>query len=303
MKTGVLVMAYGTPSTPGDVEAYYTRIRHGRPPSAEQLADLVFRYNAIGGISPLAQRTADQVEALSRTLDEQAPGQFDVRFGSKYEPPMIEESAESFRGEGFTRVVGIALAPHAAGMSTGQYMSRAREALGDAVEFIAVEEWWQAPGFLELIAARVHEVLDDMPGERHRTTEVIFSAHSLPEKILESGDTYPDQLAESAHRAASLAGVTRYDVAWQSAGKTTDQWMGPDILDVLRTKKQEGVTDLVSCPIGFVSDHLEVLYDIDVAAQQVAHEIGLHLYRTRSLNSDRDFIAILATVVRQAARQ
>ncbi len=303
MKTGVLVMAYGTPSTPGDVEAYYTRIRHGRPPSAEQLADLVFRYNAIGGISPLAQRTADQVEALSRTLDEQVPGLYDVRFGSKYEPPTIEEIAESFRDEGFTRVVGIALAPHAAGMSTGQYMSRAREALGDAVEFIAVEQWWQAPGFLELIAGRVHEVLDDVPGERHRTTEVIFSAHSLPEKILESGDTYPDQLAESAHRAASLAGVTRYDVAWQSAGKTTDQWMGPDILDVLRTKKHEGVTDLVSCPIGFVSDHLEVLYDIDVAAQQVAHEIGLHLYRTRSLNSDRDFIAILATVVRQAARQ
>ena len=303
MKTGVLVMAYGTPSTPCDVEAYYTRIRHGRPPSAEQLADLVFRYNAIGGISPLAQRTADQVEALSRTLDEQAPGQFDVRFGSKYEPPMIEESAESFRDEGFIRVVGIALAPHAASMSTGQYMSRAREALGDAVEFIAVEEWWRAPGFLELIAGRVHEVLDDVPGERHRTTEVIFSAHSLPVKILESGDTYPDQLAVSAHRAASLAGVTRYDVAWQSAGKTTDQWMGPDILDVLRTKKKEGVTDLVSCPIGFVSDHLEVLYDIDVAAQQVAHEIGLHLYRTRSLNSDRDFIAILATAVRQAAGQ
>lgn len=303
MKTGVLVMAYGTPTTPDDVEAYYTRIRHGRAPSAEQLADLVFRYNAIGGISPLARRTSDQVAALARALDEEAPGQFDVRFGAKYEPPMIEESAASFRDEGFTAVVGIALAPHAAAMSTGQYMSRAREALGDGVDFVAVDEWWQAPGFLELIAGRVHEVLDDVPGERHRTTEVIFSAHSLPEKILESGDTYPDQLAESAHRAASLAGVTRYDVAWQSAGKTTDQWLGPDILETLRTKKQEGVTDVVSCPIGFVSDHLEVLYDIDVAAQQVAHEIGLNLYRTNSLNSDPDFISILSSVIRQAAHQ
>lgn len=301
MKTGVLVMAYGTPTTPQDVEAYYTRIRHGHPPSPEQLADLVFRYNAIGGISPLAQRTNDQVAALGQRLEEVAPGEFDVRFGSKYEPPLLEETAETFRNEGFNTVIGVALAPHAAAMSTGQYMARAKEALGDKVNFIAVSEWWEAPGFLELIAGRVHEVLDHVPGERHRTTEVIFSAHSLPEKILESGDTYPEQLRESAHRAASLAGVTRYDVCWQSAGRTTDTWLGPDILEVLRTKKEEGVTDLVSCPIGFVSDHLEVLYDIDIQAQEVAHEIGLHLYRTMSLNDDPHFIAILADVIRQAA--
>jgi ferrochelatase len=301
VKTGVLVMAYGTPTAPTDVEAYYTRIRHGRPPSPEQLADLVFRYNAIGGISPLARRTSDQVSALARCLDEHDPGRFDVRFGSKYEPPLLEESAESFRDEGFTEVVAIALAPHSSAMSTGQYMSRARDALGGGVNFIAVNEWWRAPGFLELIAGRVHEALDQLPGERHRTTEVIFSAHSLPEKILQSGDTYADQLRESAHRAASLAGVTRFDVAWQSAGRTSDQWLGPDILEVLRAKKEEGVTDVVSCPIGFVSDHLEVLYDIDIAAQQVAHEIGLHLMRTSSLNSDPQFISVLAHVVRHVA--
>jgi len=297
--TGVLIMAYGTPTTPEDVEAYYTRIRHGRPPSDEQLADLVFRYNAIGGISPLAARTADQVAALARRLDEVAPGSFDVRFGSKYEPPLLEETADSFRDNGFEKVIGIALAPHAAAMSTGQYMSRAREALGGGVDFIEVTQWWEAPGFLELIAGRVHEVLDHVPGERHRTTEVIFSAHSLPEKILEDGDTYPDQLRESARRAAILAGVTRYDVCWQSAGRTLDKWLGPVILEVLRAKKEEGVTDLVSCPIGFVSDHLEVLYDIDIAAQAVAHEIGLHLYRTASLNDDPRFINILADVVRR----
>jgi ferrochelatase len=301
MTTGVLVMAYGTPTTPQDVEAYYTRIRHGHPPTREQLADLVFRYNAIGGISPLAQRTGDQVAALARRLEEVAPGEFDVRFGSKYEPPLLEETAESFRDEGFTTVIGVALAPHAAAMSTGQYMSRAKEALGETVNFIEVSQWWQAPGFLELIAGRVHEVLDYIPGERHRTTEVIFSAHSLPEKILETGDTYPDQLRESAQRAASLAGVTRFDVCWQSAGRTTDKWLGPDILEVLRTKREEGVTDLISCPIGFVSDHLEVLYDIDIQAQEVAHEIGLHLMRTKSLNDDPLFISILADVIRQAA--
>ena len=301
MTTGVLVMAYGTPTTPEDVEAYYTRIRHGHAPTREQLADLVFRYNAIGGISPLATRTADQVAALARRLDEVASGSFDVRFGSKYEPPLLEETAASFREEGFSDVIGIALAPHSAAMSTGQYMARAKEALGGDVNFIEITQWWEAPGFLELVAGRVHEVLDQLPGERHRSTEVIFSAHSLPEKILEGGDTYPDQVKESAQRAAALAGVTRYDVCWQSAGRTLDKWLGPDILDVLRVKKDEGVTDLVSCPIGFVSDHLEVLYDIDIAAQEVAHEIALHLYRTRSLNDDPTFIAILADVVRGAA--
>jgi len=298
--TGVLVMAYGTPTTPDDVEAYYTRIRHGRPPSAEQLADLVFRYNAIGGISPLAQRTADQVAALSRALDDAAPGRFDVRFGSKYEPPLLEESAESLRADGCTRVVGLALAPHSASMSTGQYMSRAREALGEDVDFIAVPAWWEAPGFLELIARRVRAALDTIPGQRHPCTEVIFSAHSLPEKIVEEGDDYPVQLRESARRAAAIAGVTRWDTSWQSAGRTVDRWLGPDILEVLRTKRDEGVTDVVSCPIGFVSDHLEVLYDIDIAGQAVAREIGLHLVRTKSLNDDPAFIAVLADVVQRA---
>jgi ferrochelatase len=299
--TGVLVMAYGTPTTPADVEAYYTRIRHGHPPTPEQLADLVLRYNAIGGISPLAQRTSDQVRALAAALDAAAPGAFDVRFGSKYEPPLIEGCAESFRDDGVTRVVGLALAPHSASMSTGQYMARAGDALGDGVEFIAVQAWWEAPGFLELIARRVRDALDLIPGERHANTEVVFSAHSLPEKILENGDDYPDQLRESARRAAKIAGVTRWDTSWQSAGRTVDAWLGPDILDVLRTKRDEGVTDIVSCPIGFVSDHLEVLYDIDVEAQHLAREIGLHLVRTKSLNDDPAFIAVLAHVVQQAA--
>ncbi len=294
-------MAYGTPSTPEDVEAYYTRIRHGRPPTPELLADLVRRYNAIGGTSPLARRTADQVHGIAAALDAVAPGRFDVRFGSKYEPPLLEATAESFRRDGITTVIGLALAPHSSSMSTDQYMDRARAALGDDVSFVAVGAWWQAPGFLELIARRVNEALDKVPGNRHRTTEVLFSAHSLPEKILANGDTYPDQLRESAERAAKIAGVSRWDIAWQSAGRTADPWIGPDILEVLRTKKGEGVTDIVSCPIGFVADHLEVLFDIDVEAQGVAKEIGLNLVRTSSLNDDPEFVSILADVIRIAA--
>ncbi len=301
MTIGVLVMAYGTPSTPDDVEAYYTRIRYGRAPNPELLADLVRRYDAIGGTSPLAQRTADQVAALAAALADSSPGAFDVRFGSKYEPPLLEETAEGFRRDGLSRVVGLALAPHSSAMSTDQYMARAREALGASVELVAVGAWWDHPGFLELIAQRVTEALSTVPAQRLATTEVLFSAHSLPEKILALGDTYPQQLRESARRAAALAGVSRWDVAWQSAGRTADPWIGPDILEVIRQKHAEGVTDLVSCPIGFVSDHLEVLFDIDVEAQGVAEAVGVNLVRTASLNADPRFIAVLADVVRTAA--
>jgi ferrochelatase len=295
--TGVLVMAYGTPGSPSDVEAYYTRIRHGRAPTPEQLADLQRRYNAIGGTSPLAQRSADQVAGIAAALEQRVPNGFDVRFGSKYEPPLLETTAESFRAEGFDVVVGLVLAPHSSSMSTDQYMSRAKTALGDLVNFVEIGAWWEFPGFLEIIAARVNDALSNIPVERRDTTEVIFSAHSLPEKILATGDTYPEQLRDSARRAAALAGVARWDVAWQSAGRTPDPWIGPDILQVLRDKRALGVTDVVSCPIGFVSDHLEVLFDIDVEAQGVAREVGLTLIRTASLNDDAGFMALLADVV------
>ncbi len=297
MTTGVLVMAYGTPTTPDDVEAYYTRIRHGRPPTPEQLADLRRRYNAIGGTSPLTQRSADQVAGIAAALERRVPGGFDVRFGSKYEPPLLETTAESFRNDGFDLVVGLVLAPHSSSMSTDQYMSRARAALGEDVTFVEVGAWWAFPGFLEIIARRVNDALSSIPSERRDSTEVIFSAHSLPEKILESGDDYPEQLRESAERAAALAGVEHWDVAWQSAGRTPDPWIGPDILDVLRDKRALGVSDVVSCPIGFVSDHLEVLFDIDIEAQDVAREVGLNLVRTASLNDDDAFVTVLANVV------
>ena len=300
MTTGVLVMAYGTPSTPDDVEVYYTRIRQGRPPTPELLADLQRRYNAIGGTSPLAQRTADQVAGITAALDRLAPGAFDVRFGSKYEPPLLEEVAESFRDDGLTSVIGLVLAPHSSSMSTDQYMSRAATALGENIDFTPIGAWWEFPGFLELIAARVNDALTLVPSDRRATTEVLFSAHSLPEKILATGDDYPEQLRESARRAAAIAGVATWDVAWQSAGRTADPWIGPDILTVLRTKRADGVTDIISCPIGFVADHLEVLFDIDIEAQGVAHEVGLNLVRTASLNDDPLFVELLARVVRGA---
>ncbi len=294
---GVLVMAYGTPSTREAIEAYYTRIRHGRAPTPELLADLTRRYDAIGGTSPLAARTDDQVRALAANLEARHPGRYDVRFGSKYEPPLLESVAEAMRDDGLETVIGLALAPHSSSMSTEQYMSRARGALGAGVDFHPVGAWWDVPGFLELIARRVTDALALIAPERRATTEVSFSAHSLPERILETGDSYPDQLRESAERAAALAQVSAFDVAWQSAGRTADPWIGPDILAVLRAKRTAGITDVVSCPIGFVADHLEVLFDIDVEAAGVAREIGLNLIRTASLNDATDFIDVLGDVV------
>lgn len=294
-------MAHGTPSSPEGIEPFYTRIRRGHPPTPELLADLTRRYLAIGGVSPLTERTAAQVAGIAAALEHDAPGVFDVRFGSKFEPPMLEEPAAALRDEGFEKVVGIVLAPHSSTMSTDQYMSRARETLGPNVEFIAVGAWYDAPGFLELIARRVNDALATIPPIRHETTDVIFSAHSLPQRVVDIGDTYPEQLQESAVLAAEIAGVASFDVAWQSAGRTSDPWLGPDILDALRQKREDGFTDVVSCPIGFVSDHLEVLFDLDIEAQSVAREIGLNLVRTASLNDDPAFTSILANVIRQAA--
>lgn len=296
MKTGVLVMAYGTPSSPEAIEPYYTRIRHGRAPTQELLDDLTRRYQAIGGISPLRERTDAQVNGIREQLEALAPGRFDVRFGSKYEPPLLEEPAASFAAEGFERVVGLVLAPHSSSMSTDQYMDRAASQL-DGVDFVAIGEWWNFPGFAELIARRVSSALTTIPAERRERALVLFSAHSLPERILANGDTYPDQLRASASDVAKVVGTSNWDIAWQSAGRTPEPWIGPDILDVLRTKAAEGVTDIVSCPIGFVSDHLEVLFDIDIEAQGVAHEVGLNLVRTASLNDDADFMRLLAEVV------
>lgn len=300
-RTGVLVMAYGTPAQRDEIEPYYTRIRHGRPPTAEQLADLVRRYDAIGGSSPLAARTAAQVAGLRTELERVAPGRFDVRFGAKYAAPTIEDAAATFVHDGVERVIGIVLAPHGSSMSTGEYHARAEKALGDAAELVAIPHWYDAPGFAELIAARVVDARAALPTAVRDDALVIFTAHSLPARILEHGDTYPDQLRESAVAVARAAGVERFDVAWQSAGRTPEPWIGPDLAEVLAGLAERDVPAVVVCPIGFVSDHLEILYDLDVEARRVADEHGIAFTRTRSLNDDPAFVAILAARVTTAA--
>ena len=299
---GVLVMAHGTPAGPDEIAPFYTRIRRGRPPSAEQLADLERRYDAIGGVSPLTRRTAAQVEALGAALSARAPGRYVVAFGAKHTSPFIEDAAAELAGVGAGRILGLVLTPHGSSMGSGEYLARAEAAVGGTVPFVAVPPWYAEPGLVALLSERVEASVGSVvggggSGSRERC-RVIFTAHSLPERVRAAGDTYPEQLEESARLVAGAAGLAQWEVAWQSAGRTEEKWLGPDVRDVVRSLGAEGGVDgVVVCPIGFVADHLEVLYDLDVELAAVAADAGLTLARTASLNDDPRFIDVLADVV------
>ena len=295
MTVGVLVMAHGTPSSPAGIEPFYTRIRRGRPPDAAQLAELEARYRAIGGVSPLAERTAAQVDALRRSLEARAPGRFTVAFGAKHAEPLIEEAVGSLVAAGPERVIGLVLTPHGSSMGSQEYLDRAAAALEPlGARLVPVAPWYAATALVDLLAARVREACAGVSGR----AMVLFTAHSLPARVREAGDTYPDQVAESARLVAAAAGVDRWGVAWQSAGRTPEPWLDPDVRDEVRRLAAAGGTDaVVVCPVGFVADHLEVLYDLDVELAAVAAEVGVAYVRTRSLNDDPAFVALLADVV------
>jgi len=298
---GVLVMAYGTPASPQEVESFYTDVRRGRPPPPDLLADLVRRYDAIGGISPLAERTRAQCLGLQGALDRAAGGRFRVFFGAKHSRPFIEEAVAAMSAAGLERGVGLVLGPHFSALSVGQYIERARAAAeGTEVELSFVESWHLAPGLIELLAERLRSALGCLPDRLARAAEVLVTAHSLPSRVLAMGDPYPDQLRATAEAVCERAGVQRWRLAWQSAGRTPEPWIGPDILEVIRSLPAEGARSVVVCPAGFTSDHLEVLYDLDIEARRVAAEVGLVLIRTASLNNDRRFLATLAQVVMAA---
>ncbi len=291
---GVVVMAYGTPATPGDVEAYYTHIRRGRRPTAEQLADLVRRYDAIGGTSPLAERTEAQRAGIAAALEERAPGRWRVVLGQKHAAPFIEDAVATLADSGVASVVGLVLAPHYSAASVGEYQRRLADAAAALdMTAIAIESWHREPAFLDFLAKAVAEARAGLP-ERHK---VLFTAHSLPERVL-AGDPYPDQLRESAAAVAERVGLqpwAGWSMAWQSAGRTPESWRGPDILSVIEdlaaTGRAEGVC---VCPQGFVADHLEVLFDLDVEAKEVAERAGLAFTRTRSIDDHPPVLAALA---------
>jgi protoporphyrin/coproporphyrin ferrochelatase len=304
-------MAHGTPSTPEGIEPFYTTIRRGRPPTPELLDELVGRYRAIGGTSPLTERTRSQVDGLAAALEADAPGQFVVRYGAKYVQPTIEEGIGALAESGVDRVVGVVLTPHQSSLGSGEYFRRAETAaaaLDPPLGLTPVPSWHRSDGFARLLADRTAACLASLTAGERKQVAVFFTAHSLPLRVVAEGDPYPDQVAESASDIAGLLDLgaepgLSWGVAWQSAGRTADPWIGPDLLVEIRRVADEGATAVVVCPVGFVSDHLEVLYDLDIEADQVARSVGVRFARTPSLNDDPRFLQLLAGVVRRAAAE
>lgn len=293
-RLGLIVMAYGTPGSPAEIEPYYLHIRRGRPPTPEQLADLIMRYDAIGGISPLAQRTEAQRAALESALETEMPGTWRVVLGQKHAAPFIEDAVAELAAEGITEAVGLVLAPHFSGFSVGEYQRRATEAGAEhGLNVHGIEHWHLEAAYLDFLTDAVAEARVGQP-ERHK---VLFTAHSLPERVLVD-DPYPDELEQSASAVADRLGLPDWGLAWQSAGRTPEPWRGPDILDVMRELAADDATDgVVVCAQGFTADHLEVLYDLDIEAAHLAGELGLSFSRTRSLNAESVVMSALAKQV------
>jgi protoporphyrin/coproporphyrin ferrochelatase len=298
---GLLVMAYGTPYREEDLERYYTHIRHGRKPSEEMIQDLRERYNAIGGISPLAKITQEQAKSLEAHLNQvQDEIEFKMYLGLKHIEPFIEDAVKQMYEDGIQEAVSIVLAPHFSTFSVKSYNGRAKEEaekLG-GLNIHSVESWYLEPKFIEYWVDKVKETYATMPVEEREAAALIVSAHSLPEKILLSGDPYPQQLQETADLIAEGAGVKQYYVGWQSAGNTPEPWLGPDVQDLTRDLHREHqYKAFVYTPVGFVSDHLEVLYDNDTECKIVTDEVGANYYRPEMPNSQPKFIEAMGDAI------
>ena len=292
-QVGLLVMAYGTPYKEEDIERYYTHIRHGRKPSEESLEDLKSRYVAIGGLSPLAKTTEEQTAALEKAMNEaQDEVEYVAYIGLKHIEPFIEDAVKKMHNDGITEAVSIVLAPHYSTFSIKSYNGRAKEeAAKYGINISSVESWYTQPKFVQYWVDKVKETFAQMPEEERANAALIVSAHSLPEKIISMGDPYADQLAETAKLIAEGAGVENYAVGWQSAGQTPEPWLGPDVQDLTRDLHEEkGYKAFVYTPVGFVAEHLEVLYDNDYECKVVTDEVGAAYYRPAMPNTDPLFV-------------
>ena len=301
-RTAVVLMAYGTPRSKEEILPYYTDIRRGRPPTDEQLQDLTNRYEAIGGLSPLKQLTEDQRDALQSELEHLSPGKYQVFLGLKHASPFIEETVTEVVGLGYKKIVGLVLAPHYSSYSIGQYMDRVRAVAEPAgITVSGIDSWAREEAFIDFLANDMREKLASLP-ER---TKVLFTAHSLPQRIIDGGDPYPEELRATAELVAEKVGLTRWSdwsIAWQSAGRTPEPWIGPDILEVIDSFASQSASDepidgvLVSA-CGFVADHLEVLFDLDIEAAKHAESHGIAFARTACVNANPSVMAALARSV------
>ncbi|MFK2825854.1 ferrochelatase [Bacillus sp. B190/17] len=305
-KMGLLVMAYGTPYKEEDIERYYTHIRRGNKPTPEMLKDLRSRYEAIGGISPLASITKEQGKKLEEHLNAiQDEIEFNMYIGLKHIEPFIEDAVQQMKADGIEEAVSIVLAPHFSTFSVKSYNERAKkeaEKINGPV-ITSIESWYKEPKFIDYWVEKVKETVASMPEEERNHFVLIVSAHSLPEKIISMGDPYPQQLQETADMIAEKAGIPNVEIGWQSAGNTPEPWIGPDVQDLTRDLfEQKGYQAFLYVPAGFVADHLEVLYDNDYECKVVTDEIGVSYYRPSMPNARPEFIEALGNVVMKHLR-
>ena len=285
MSAAVILMAYGSPDRLADVPAYYADIRGGRPMAPDKLEDLIARYRRLGieDDNPLNAITGQTRAALERELG------LPVFTGMRHWQPRIAEAVEQAVVARVDTIVGLVLAPHYSSMSIGAYRRLLDDAVAGRATLLFVDSWHDEPGFIDLLAGRV----------RDATAHVVFTAHSLPERILSEDDPYQDQLFETARLVADQAGLADWSFSYQSASPTDEPWLGPDILDHLDDLYARGVRGVLICPVGFVADHLEIRWDLDIVAAERAREIGMSLTRIALPNADPAFIRVLAGLVRQ----
>jgi len=296
---GVLVMAYGGPASLDEIPGYLADIRSGRPTPRAVLEEITENYRAIGGSSPLLEVTRRQVDALAVELGPE----YRCYLGMRHWAPWIEDVVGEMVEDGVTRAVSLVLAPHFSAMSVARYQQRVADGLElsrGRIRFEHVPSYHDVPGLVEAFASRVEDGLARWPAEERDGVHVVFSAHSLPQRLFDSGDPYGEQCLETARLVARLAGLADDSWSWayQSAGRTPEPWAGPDLGEHLRALAAQGVRGVVSVPVGFVSDHVEILFDIDHKAAAVAADLGVRLERPPALNDDPVFIAALAELVR-----
>jgi ferrochelatase len=299
---GVLVMAYGGPASLEEIPGYLADIRHGRPTPRAVLDEITESYRAIGGSSPLLEVTRRQVDALAEELGDG----YRCYLGMRHWAPWIEEVVGEMVEDGVTHAVSLVLAPHFSALSVARYQQKVADGLElyrGRIRFEHVPSYHDASGLVEAFASRVEEGLSRWPAAEREHVHVVFSAHSLPVRILAAGDPYDKQLRETARLVADHAGLDadRWSWSFQSAGRTPEPWLGPQIEDHVAALAAEGVTDIISIPVGFVSDHVEILYDIDVKAREVADGLGVRLERPPALNDDPLYIATLVEVIEERA--
>ena len=293
---GVLLMAYGGPNSLAEIPGYLADIRSGRPTGRAVCEEISHNYAQIGGKSPLMEKTLEQVAAVKAQLD---PNRYRVYLGMRHWAPWIEEVVGQMVEDGISRAVSMVLAPHYSSMSIAKYQAKIADGLEMArgtIEFAHVASYHDAPDYIQALADRVHQGIAHWPESEQSDVHVVFSAHSLPTRILKMGDPYQDQLWETTRLVAEKAELPKERWSWsyQSAGRSPEPWLGPQIEEHVATLAAQNIKKIVSIPIGFVSDHVEILFDIDIKAQAVAKEMGVQLERPPALNNDPLFIKTLA---------